>query len=113
MPAHGNGRPNSAGNTGLETADEPQEVLYSCQRDLISLWNDRAVREILKRKKVRLEEFPGLYVNLRISRQKSHVFLSYLNDLERVTSLEYMPSDGIICSSLCGHFGLTRSCSIR
>ena len=55
-----NGRPSSAGNTGLETADEPQEVLYSCQKDLIMLWNDQFVREILRRKKVRLEEFPGL-----------------------------------------------------
>jgi hypothetical protein len=58
--AHQNGRPNSAGTAGLETTDEPQEVLHSCQRDLISLWNDEVVREILRRKKVRLEEFPGL-----------------------------------------------------
>lgn len=59
-PAHENGRPYSAGNTGLESADEPQEVLHICQKDLILLWNDDVVREILKRKKVRLEEFPGL-----------------------------------------------------
>ena len=57
---HDNGRPYSAGNTGLETADEPQEVLQSCQKDLILLWNDQVVQEILRRKKVRLEEFPGL-----------------------------------------------------
>lgn len=55
-----NGRRYSAGNTGMETADEPQEVLHSCQTDLILLWNDEVVREILRRKKVRLEEFPGL-----------------------------------------------------
>lgn len=61
---HENGRPYSAGNTGLETADEPQEVLHACQQDLILLWNDGVVREILRRKKVRLEEFPGLYVTL-------------------------------------------------
>lgn len=76
-PAHENGRPYSAGNTGLESADEPQEVLHICQKDLILLWNDDVVREILKRKKVRLEEFPGFF----------------LNDLKRVTSLKYMPSD--------------------
>lgn len=53
-------RPTSAGNTGLETPDEPQEVLYSCRRDMMMLWNDEVVREILMRKKVRLEELPGL-----------------------------------------------------
>jgi hypothetical protein len=53
-------RPNSAGNAGLETVDEPQKVLHSCRKELISLWNDGFVREILRRKKVRLEEFPGL-----------------------------------------------------
>jgi len=70
-------RPNSAGNAGLETVDEPQKVLHSCRKELISLWNDGFVREILRRKKVRLEEFPGFF----------------LNDLERVTSLKYMPSE--------------------
>jgi guanine nucleotide-binding protein alpha-1 subunit len=58
--AYENRRPYSTGNIGLETADEPQEVLHLCQKDLILLWNDHAVREILRRKKVRLEEFPGL-----------------------------------------------------
>ncbi|KAG5651198.1 hypothetical protein H0H81_009527 [Sphagnurus paluster] len=71
------GRPTSAGNTGLETPDEPQEVLYQCRKDMMMLWNDDVVREILIRKKVRLEEFPGFF----------------LNDLERVTSLRYMPTD--------------------
>lgn len=53
-------RPTSAGNTGLETADEPQEVLHQCRRDMIQLWADAGVRDILKRKKIRLEEASGL-----------------------------------------------------
>lgn len=57
---HGFHRPNSAGNTGLETSDEPQEVLHSCRKEMIQLWNDESIREILRRKKIRLEEFPGL-----------------------------------------------------
>ncbi|RDB30429.1 Guanine nucleotide-binding protein alpha-4 subunit [Hypsizygus marmoreus] len=76
-PSPETGRPTSAGNTGLETPDEPQEVLHSCRKDMIMLWNDEVVREILNRKKVRLEELPGFF----------------LNDLERVTSLKYMPTD--------------------
>lgn len=53
-------RPMSAGNTGLETPDEPQEVLHSCRRDMIALWNDESVRDILRRRKIRVEEKSGL-----------------------------------------------------
>ncbi|TFK72811.1 G-alpha-domain-containing protein [Pluteus cervinus] len=74
---HGHVRPNSAGNLGLETPDEPQEVLYQCRKDMIQLWNDEFVRDVLRRKKIRLEEFPGFF----------------LNDLDRVSSLKYMPTD--------------------
>uniref|UniRef100_A0A0W0EZX8 Guanine nucleotide-binding protein alpha-4 subunit n=1 Tax=Moniliophthora roreri TaxID=221103 RepID=A0A0W0EZX8_MONRR len=70
-------RPTSAGNAGLETPDEPQEVLHQCRRDIIALWNDEGVRAILAHRKIRLEEFPGFF----------------LNDLERVTSLKYLPTD--------------------
>jgi guanine nucleotide-binding protein subunit alpha len=67
----------SAGNTGLETPDELQEVLSSCRRDMIELWNDPGIREILRRKKIRLEDASGFF----------------LDDLERVTSLRYTPTD--------------------
>ncbi|PPQ87940.1 hypothetical protein CVT25_001125 [Psilocybe cyanescens] len=70
-------RPMSAGNTGLETPDEPQDVLHSCKRDMIQLWNDEAIRDVLRRRKIRLEEASGFF----------------LDDLERVTSLRYMPTD--------------------
>ncbi|PPQ70506.1 hypothetical protein CVT24_013276 [Panaeolus cyanescens] len=70
-------RPMSAGNTGLETPDEPQEVLHACRKDLIQLWHDEGVREVLRRRKIRLEEGSGFF----------------LDDLERVTSLKYMPTD--------------------
>ena len=53
-------RPMSAGNTGLETPDELQEVLSSCRKDMIQLWNDQGIREILRRKKIRLEDASGL-----------------------------------------------------
>ncbi|KAK0452104.1 guanine nucleotide-binding protein alpha-4 subunit [Desarmillaria tabescens] len=73
----GGSRPVSAGDIGLESPDEPQEVLHSCRRDMIQLWSDKGVRRILKKKRIRLEEFPGFF----------------LNDLERITSLKYMPTD--------------------
>ncbi|TFK41432.1 guanine nucleotide binding protein, alpha subunit [Crucibulum laeve] len=73
----GSVRPTSAGTTGLETQDECQEVLNQCRRVMIQLWNDEGIREVLRRRKIRVEEFPGFF----------------LNDLERVTSLRYMPTD--------------------
>ncbi len=54
------GRPLSAGNTGLETPDEATVVLYQCRHDMLSLWHDPTVQDILRRRKVRLEEQPGL-----------------------------------------------------
>jgi guanine nucleotide-binding protein subunit alpha len=54
------GRPTSAGTTGLETVDEPQQVLHSLRKDMVQLWTDPVVREILRRKKIRLEEASGL-----------------------------------------------------
>ncbi|KAJ8474612.1 hypothetical protein ONZ51_g7112 [Trametes cubensis] len=71
------GRPQSAGTTGQETIDESQTVLHHCCPDMIALWQDHVVRQILRRRKIRLEESPGFY----------------LNDLNRVTSLTYFPSD--------------------
>ena len=56
-------RPTSAGNTGLETPDEAQEVLNSCRDDMMRLWHDEGVRDVLRRKKVRLEEGSGLCVS--------------------------------------------------
>ena len=53
-------RPSSAGNTGLETQDEPQEVLNKLRKEMKQLWHDPLVKEILKRKKIKLEEGSGL-----------------------------------------------------
>lgn len=72
-----NGRPLSLGNTGLETVDESQAALHSLQKEMIQLWADPHVRQILRHKKIRLEEQPGFF----------------LNDLERITALKYLPSD--------------------
>lgn len=70
-------RPVSLGNTGMQTRDEAQEVIHSCSYDIMALWNDRLVREVLRRRKIRLEESSGFF----------------LNDLDRVTALTYTPND--------------------
>ena len=55
-------RPSSAGSTGLETPDDTQCILDSCRADMIALWQNPTARAILQRRKVRLQELPGLYV---------------------------------------------------
>ena len=54
-----NGRPHSAG-VAIDIQDEPTAVLYACRNDLLDLWHDHEVRDILKKRKIRLEEQPGL-----------------------------------------------------
>ena len=53
-------RPISAGNIGSETPDEPQQILHSCRKDMMQLWNDQGIKDILRRKKIRLEDASGL-----------------------------------------------------
>ena len=55
-----NGRPSSLGTAGQETQDQSQAVINECRRDMMMLWHDRTVKEILKKRKIRLEESPGL-----------------------------------------------------
>ncbi len=54
------GRPQSAGTTGQETQDESQVVLDQCRDDIVTLWKDKTVKDILRKRKIRLEESPGL-----------------------------------------------------
>ncbi|EPQ53454.1 G-alpha-domain-containing protein [Gloeophyllum trabeum ATCC 11539] len=75
---------------GLEP-DEPSHVLHACSDDMIRLWKDPIVREVLDRLKLRLEEMPGFF----------------LDDLERVTDLNYMPSDADIVRARIKTLGVT------
>lgn len=48
------------GTAGQETQDQSQVVIHECRREMMALWHDRTVKEILKKRKIRLEESPGL-----------------------------------------------------
>lgn len=74
----GNG--SALGSAEADGPDEVQETLSALCGDMIQLWQDAGVREVLKRRKIRLEEGSGFF----------------LNDLPRVTSLKYLPSDGAL-----------------
>ena len=46
----------------MELDDEAANVLHYCRHDIVSLWHNPTVQEVLRKRKVRLEEQPGLYV---------------------------------------------------
>ncbi|KAH9989194.1 G-alpha-domain-containing protein [Russula vinacea] len=68
-------RPASA--VSAEAVDEAQRVLFECRFDMMRLWASMRVREILALRRVRPEEESGFY----------------LNDLDRVTGYNYVPTD--------------------
>ncbi|KAF9527656.1 G-protein alpha subunit [Crepidotus variabilis] len=76
---HGSGppTPGDASSSGSPLGDEPTEVLSSCLDDMKALWSDDAVRVVLKKRKVRLEETAGFF----------------LDDLDRVVRRDYEPTD--------------------
>ncbi|KAG8970219.1 hypothetical protein FRC03_010409 [Tulasnella sp. 419] len=56
--------------------DDPFKLVAACADDMAALWTDRTVRQILERKKVRLQESSGFY----------------LDDIQRITARDYVPS---------------------
>lgn len=42
--------------------DDPTAVLAACRDDIIALWEDPIVKDVLKRREIRLQDMPGLYV---------------------------------------------------
>ncbi|KAF9458709.1 guanine nucleotide binding protein, alpha subunit [Collybia nuda] len=57
--------------------DDISEVLASCKDDIKAIWDDPMVREMLTRRKIRIEDAPGFF----------------LNETERIASRNYQPTD--------------------
>ncbi|KAG8869072.1 hypothetical protein FRC20_002221 [Serendipita sp. 405] len=55
---------------------EVDAVLMACRQDMITVWKDPVVREILHRRDIRLEEGPG----------------TFLHEINRITEADYTPS---------------------
>jgi len=53
-----------AADARVRKAAEVTEVVVGCAEDMKALWEDNVVRDMLRRKKIRMEEEPGLYVFL-------------------------------------------------
>lgn len=60
-----------------EDPEDPGIILHACSQDLIHIWNNPLVHELLQSQNVRLEESSGFF----------------LDSLDRVTAARYMPTD--------------------
>ncbi|TFK23704.1 guanine nucleotide-binding protein alpha-4 subunit [Coprinopsis marcescibilis] len=60
-----------------EDPNDPGYILNACAADMITLWNDPVIRSLLVAHNLRLEDKAGFF----------------LDSLERVTALRYVPSD--------------------
>ncbi|KIM27401.1 hypothetical protein M408DRAFT_169642 [Serendipita vermifera MAFF 305830] len=73
---HGHG---SAENDEVDWTTDPRDpihVLQRCATDMEILWEDERVQDILRKRRARMEENPGFY----------------LNDIRRIVSSTYIPS---------------------
>ena len=69
--------PESASNNH-RGEDDPSHVLAASKLDMITLWRDPDIREILSNRKLRLEESSGFF----------------LDEIDRIAALNYAPSEG-------------------
>lgn len=87
--------------------DEPTEVIFGCREEMMALWEDQMVREVLKRRKIRVEEGPGLLVHYTPSFLLITPFNSFLDDLERITAITYCPTDDDVLRARLKTVGVT------
>ncbi|KAF8632876.1 hypothetical protein AX17_004724 [Amanita inopinata Kibby_2008] len=71
--------------------NDPGAVLHACSEDMIRLWNNSFVRNLLEMQSLRLEELAGFF----------------LDSLDRVTSLRYVPTDDDILRARLKTLGVT------
>lgn len=50
----------SAADIDFEDPNDPGVILHACSEDIIQLWNDPTVKQLLKAQKLRLEDMAGL-----------------------------------------------------
>lgn len=67
----------SKGDIGDCGSEEAAVVLSKCKQDIITLWKDDVVMEVLKKRKIDLENSAGFF----------------LDDVDRIARLNYEPSD--------------------
>ena len=89
------------GDAGTKEELQSANILEACAPDMVTLWSDPIVKSIVRQKRLRLEESSGLWVpSLPSPSGFFHLtsigigpFHSFLSDISRVASRNYMPTD--------------------
>lgn len=61
------GRFSPEGHVDWDDSNDPGRVLHACSEDMVRLWNDPIIQELLKKLKIRMEDHAGLYVPVPLS----------------------------------------------
>jgi len=73
---------------------DPTPVLVAQRNDIIRLWKNAEVQEILKRRRPWLNGSSGLCVAYCLFNIETHSEISsFMNDIGRITTLKYLPTD--------------------
>ncbi|PPQ98404.1 hypothetical protein CVT24_004083 [Panaeolus cyanescens] len=67
----------SAAQIDFDDANDPGVILHACSEDIVRLWSDPVVKRLLNMQHIRLESMAGFF----------------LDSIERVTALRYVPTD--------------------
>ncbi|KAG9006351.1 hypothetical protein FRB94_000815 [Tulasnella sp. JGI-2019a] len=81
-------------NGDASNMDEPSKILYKAREDMMNLWSNPIVQEILRQEKINLSESSGFF----------------LNDMERITSSNYVPTDNDILNARLKTVGVVEHC---
>jgi hypothetical protein len=77
----------------IESPDDAGVILHACSEDITKLWNDPTVKALLEARNVRLEDKSGLCVIQTFVALITLTEISFLDSIERVTALRYVPTD--------------------
>ncbi|TFK39288.1 guanine nucleotide binding protein, alpha subunit [Crucibulum laeve] len=75
----------------FDDPNDPGIVLNACSEDMVKLWNDPLIQQLLEKQNLRMEEVAGFF----------------LDSLERVTSTHYIPTDDDILRARLKTLGVT------
>lgn len=89
------------GDAGTKEELQSAGILEICANDMVTLWSDPTVKNIVRQKRLRLEESSGLWVPSLPSPSGLYLLTlvgigpphSFLSDISRVASRNYMPTD--------------------
>jgi guanine nucleotide-binding protein alpha-1 subunit len=57
---YGSGSGEAGSAIDFDDPEDPSNVIHACKDDMLALWHDPTVRQVLHVGNVRLEEMPGL-----------------------------------------------------